>query len=220
MRVNRVLQHQTLMPESILPSQFWPDPPRSGAARLLSAILEDALETINNYCGADRPHGKRLFHEAYEWTMSDDATWLCSFENVCLILGLSPERLRERIKKKFGTFYHPEQVTRYEYQYKHTVPIVEVRGEVRAGNHMKDGYEVIINDRLMRLPYKSMRDGRLLTFGFNYDVPVSYYYAFTHDLLPDKPVKLRHQARVHDRKIATPRQKEVMPHNQYSDKHT
>lgn len=208
MSVDRVLQHQTLMPESILPSQFWPDLPRPGEARLMYAVFEEALKTLANYCGADRPSRKRLFQEAYEWTMSYDASWLFSFENVCLILNISPERIREQIKRTFGQFYRPEQPALYELIDKYSVPVVDVRGEVRVGNHMKDGYDVTIGEQPMRLPYKSMRDGRLLHLGCNYDVPISYYYAFKHGLLPNKPVDLRHQAGIHQgHRIATPRQK-------------
>ena len=43
--------------------------------------------------------GRRLFREAEEWIMRDDLTWLCSFVNICHVLGVDPDYLREGLRR-------------------------------------------------------------------------------------------------------------------------
>jgi hypothetical protein len=62
--------------------------------RLLWAILQEGIETYMKYVAASSRRGRRLFHEAHEWIMQDDPTWLCSFVSICHVLGLDPEYLR------------------------------------------------------------------------------------------------------------------------------
>jgi len=66
---------------------------------LLWAVLENGLTTYMRYAAATNRRGKRLFHEAETWIMQDDATWLCSFMNICHVLGLDPEYLRMGLRR-------------------------------------------------------------------------------------------------------------------------
>lgn len=66
---------------------------------LLWAVLENGLSTYMRYATATNRRGKRLFHEAESWIMQDDATWLCSFMNICHVLGLDPEYLRMGLRR-------------------------------------------------------------------------------------------------------------------------
>ena len=66
---------------------------------LLWAVLENGLATYMRYATATNRRGKRLFQEAETWIMQDDATWLCSFMNICHVLGLDPEYLRMGLRR-------------------------------------------------------------------------------------------------------------------------
>lgn len=66
---------------------------------LLWAVLENGLATYMRYATATNRRGKRLFHEAETWIMQNDATWLCSFMNICHVLGLDPEYLRMGLRR-------------------------------------------------------------------------------------------------------------------------
>ncbi len=77
---------------------------------LLWAVLENGLGTYMRYVTAANRRGKRLFHEADVWIMQDDATWLCSFINICHVLGLDPEYLRMGLRRWRAT--HAPQALR------------------------------------------------------------------------------------------------------------
>jgi len=63
--------------------------------QLLWAVLEEAIGTYIKYATATNRRGERLFHEAEDWIFCDDYTWLCSFINICHILELDPDYLRQ-----------------------------------------------------------------------------------------------------------------------------
>lgn len=83
------------------------DPPPAVAERickqpecaLLWAVLENGLEAYMHYATATNRRGKRLFQEANSWIMQNDVTWLCSFVNICHVLGLDPEYLRMGLRR-------------------------------------------------------------------------------------------------------------------------
>ena len=54
-----------------------------GERRLMLAVLEDAVSCFRKYAGATRPRNQRLFREAEEWFMDEDASWPFAFEAVC-----------------------------------------------------------------------------------------------------------------------------------------
>jgi hypothetical protein len=66
---------------------------------LLWAVLENGLTDYMRYAPATSRRGKRLFREAQEWIMADDSTWLCSFLNICHVLGIDPDYVRAGLQR-------------------------------------------------------------------------------------------------------------------------
>jgi hypothetical protein len=66
---------------------------------LLWAVLENAVGEYMRYADATGRRGKRLFREAEAWILQDEATWLCSFVNICHVLGLDPDYLRTGLRR-------------------------------------------------------------------------------------------------------------------------
>jgi hypothetical protein len=96
MRSNAALAFE---PEAILPAQLFANGRMDASAmpekRLLLAVLEEAVVTYQRYVTSTRRRGQRLFREAEEWVVSDDASWPCSFRNVCDVLGFDVDYLRQ-----------------------------------------------------------------------------------------------------------------------------
>lgn len=67
--------------------------------RLMAAILEDAIETLEDHWTASGGKKRRLFEEAEAWIFSDDADWVFSFVSVCGALGLDPDYLRKGVSR-------------------------------------------------------------------------------------------------------------------------
>jgi len=67
--------------------------------RLMWAVLEDAIDTYTKYIDAKRLRYQHRFREAEEWIEQDDPTWLFSFTNVCHVLGLDPDYLRNGLRR-------------------------------------------------------------------------------------------------------------------------
>ena len=67
--------------------------------RLLWAVLENGIEQYKKNVTATGRRGRRLFREAEEWIMRDDPTWLCSFVNICHVLGFAPDYLRTGLRR-------------------------------------------------------------------------------------------------------------------------
>jgi len=199
-----------IVPGSIMPEQFWhhQTAPRSGEQRLLSAILEEALLCLWNYRYIDTPKGRRLFAEAYEWAISDDVSYLCTFRNVCHHIGVNPDDLQPKIKRRFGPYYTPieEKKERCNVFVVPELVMIEIKAK---GNRWSDGYEVEVYGKRLQLPFQSLREQRVLEKGYQYNVMVSTYWAFKHGFLSEKPADFRMQSGEHQRhKIATPRQED------------
>ena len=67
--------------------------------RLLLAILEEAVATVQRYVIDERRRGRRLYREAEAWVLSDDVSWPCTFRNICDALGIDPDYLREGLMR-------------------------------------------------------------------------------------------------------------------------
>jgi rare lipoprotein A len=91
-----------LLPETILPSQFFDGSARCiefrGERRLMLAILADAIHIYRE------ARGKRRFREAERWIESRDRRWIFSFERICDILGFDAGCIRRSL--------HAERVQR------------------------------------------------------------------------------------------------------------
>lgn len=72
---------------------------QSGACRLMVAILEDAIECFLRCQNKKTTREKQLFQEAEEWIISSEVNWLCSFENICHVVGVEPDYLRRGLRK-------------------------------------------------------------------------------------------------------------------------
>jgi hypothetical protein len=62
---------------------------------LMLAVLEDAIECFQKYVAAEDKRGKAQFDEAEEWILEKNSDWFFSFENVCAIVRLDPDYLRQ-----------------------------------------------------------------------------------------------------------------------------
>jgi len=67
------------------------------ALRLMSAVLEDALDIIR--AGVTSPGLRRraVFVETVEWIFSDDIGWPFSFRNLCFALDVNAHHLRAQV---------------------------------------------------------------------------------------------------------------------------
>jgi hypothetical protein len=91
-----------LPPETLLPTQWYrstSDASLVPEQRLLLAILEEAVATVQRYVIDERRRGRRLYREAEAWVLSDDVSWPCTFRNICDALGIDPDYLREGVMR-------------------------------------------------------------------------------------------------------------------------
>jgi hypothetical protein len=67
---------------------------------LLLAILEDAIHCLEKYRAAQDSVGKERFHDAESWIMKRGNHWIFSFDNVCELLELDPQYVRQGLQKQ------------------------------------------------------------------------------------------------------------------------
>lgn len=83
----------------MLPSQYRTSRrgrgPQEAEYNLVVALLEDAIHCFKKYRSAKAASAREQYEEAREWFESTDRSWPFSFENVCMILGIDPDYLRE-----------------------------------------------------------------------------------------------------------------------------
>ena len=85
--------------DAVLPSQhFGPRRKQAPEQRLMIAVLHDALDCVEKYRFATNNRGRRLFREAKEWFLADEADWPYSFECICGILDLDSDAVRQRLR--------------------------------------------------------------------------------------------------------------------------
>jgi hypothetical protein len=91
-------RHVQLEPAVVLPVQM--QSPRMADASLVPekllmlAVLEEAIATFQRHAADTGRRGRRLFHEAEAWLLSEEREWPCSFRNICDALGLDVGYLR------------------------------------------------------------------------------------------------------------------------------
>ena len=73
---------------------------------LASGILKLVAEDLRRFHGATSGVERELYKDAYRWVISDDCSWPFSFLNVCQVLRLAPEILRQDLldDASFGLF--------------------------------------------------------------------------------------------------------------------
>src|ERR1700750_2283910 len=62
---------------------------------LASGILKQAAEDLRRFHAAKNEVERELYKDAYRWVMSDDCSWPFSFLNICQLLQLAPDVLRQ-----------------------------------------------------------------------------------------------------------------------------
>ena len=86
-------------PDVALPSQYTgPRHQIPPELRLMAAVLHNALDCIEKYRFATTNRGRRLFHEAKQWFLADEADWPYSFECICGVLDLDSNAVRRRLQ--------------------------------------------------------------------------------------------------------------------------
>lgn len=70
-----------------------------GTRRLMWAMLKDTLRCYHTYAGSRTVHGQRLFRDAEKWLQSRDVRWVFSFENVCAVLNIDSDYLRNEVRR-------------------------------------------------------------------------------------------------------------------------
>ena len=69
----------------------------TGQRELAAGILKQAAQDLRRFNGATSAVERELYLDAYSWITSDDCAWPFSFLNVCQLLNLAPESLRQEL---------------------------------------------------------------------------------------------------------------------------
>ncbi len=64
---------------------------------LAVGVLKQAAQDLRRFHGATSAIERELYLDAYRWVISDDCSWPFSFLNVCQLLNLAPESLRQEL---------------------------------------------------------------------------------------------------------------------------
>lgn len=73
-------------------------PQRSPEARMMFAILVDAVECFQRFLYASKSRDRRLSEQAEAWIFGRE-NWVFSFENICEELGIDPNYLRSGLRR-------------------------------------------------------------------------------------------------------------------------
>jgi hypothetical protein len=87
-------------PDTMLPAQYFAAALRRRGAlkperRLIIAILQDAIECFQKNLFAREGKARQLYADAEDWITSEDRSHYFSFENICEILEVNPEYVRQ-----------------------------------------------------------------------------------------------------------------------------
>jgi len=64
---------------------------------LATGILKQAALDLRRFHGATSAVEREFYLDAHRWVMSDDCFWPFSFSNVCQLLDLIPQTVREEV---------------------------------------------------------------------------------------------------------------------------
>src|SRR6266536_5569217 len=64
---------------------------------LAAGILKQAGLDLRRFHGATDAIERELYLDAYHWVISDDCSWPFSFLNVCQLLNLAPDIVRQEL---------------------------------------------------------------------------------------------------------------------------
>lgn len=68
-------------------------------AALMCAVLEDAIDCFQKQFSRATRRAKHLGREAEKWLFSNDLNWPFSFVSICDVLELSPQYIRQGLKR-------------------------------------------------------------------------------------------------------------------------
>jgi len=71
--------------------------PGTNQKDLAAGVLKQAAQDLRRFHGAASAIERELYLDAYRWVISDDCSWPFSFLNVCQLLNLVPESLRQEL---------------------------------------------------------------------------------------------------------------------------
>ena len=90
-------------PDSLLPTQYFSGvklPPFvQNEARLMLAILQDAVESYQRHALTRNAAHREEFEEARKWIESTESEWVFSFENICTVLGIDADYVRDGLRR-------------------------------------------------------------------------------------------------------------------------
>lgn len=89
-----------LEPDIIMPAQFFDARQRrelEPQRKLAIAILRDAIDCYREHARSEASPSRQLFVDAEAWITSCDRDYCFSFENVCELLGMDPDWIRQRV---------------------------------------------------------------------------------------------------------------------------
>ena len=64
---------------------------------LAAGVLKQAAQDLRRFHGATSAVEREFYLDAHRWVISDDCSWPFSFLNVCQVLNLTPETVREEV---------------------------------------------------------------------------------------------------------------------------
>jgi len=64
---------------------------------LAAGVLKQAGLDLRRFHGATSAVERELYLDAYSWVISDDSSWPFSFLNVCQLLNLTPDIVRQEL---------------------------------------------------------------------------------------------------------------------------
>jgi hypothetical protein len=64
---------------------------------LAAGVLKQAAQDLRRFHGATSAVERELYLDAYRWVISDDCSWPFSFLNVCQLLNLTPDIVRQEL---------------------------------------------------------------------------------------------------------------------------
>jgi hypothetical protein len=64
---------------------------------LAAGVLKQAAQDLRRFHGGTSAIERELYLDAFRWLTVDDCTWPFSFLNVCQLLNLAPESVREEL---------------------------------------------------------------------------------------------------------------------------
>jgi len=64
---------------------------------LAAGVLKQAKQDLRRFHGATSAVERELYRDAHTWLASNDTSWPFSFLNVCQLLNIAPEAVREQL---------------------------------------------------------------------------------------------------------------------------